>query len=78
MILSRLVYDGQFSFVTIYKVVKCMMPGVLKICSHFKKSCSVFQPLVVFFLDRYDRFLMDDMPLSSLAINYSYVLILSS
>ncbi len=33
--------------------------------------------LVAFFLDIYDRFLMDDMPLSSLGKNYSYVLILS-
>ncbi len=36
MILGRVVYDAQFSFVTIYKVGKCMMPGVLKICSDFK------------------------------------------
>ncbi len=26
MIFSRVVYDAQFSFVTIYKVGKCMMP----------------------------------------------------
>ncbi len=31
--LGTLVYDGQFSSVTIYKVGKCMMPSVLKICS---------------------------------------------
>ncbi len=31
--LSTLVYDDQFSSVTIYKVGKCMMPSVLKICS---------------------------------------------
>ncbi len=36
MILGRVVYDAQFSFVTIYKVGKCMMPSVLKICSDFK------------------------------------------
>ncbi len=36
MILGRVVYNAQFSFVTIYKVGKCMMPGVLKICSDFK------------------------------------------
>ncbi len=30
MIFSRVVYDAQFSFVTIYKVGKCMMPSVLK------------------------------------------------
>ncbi len=44
MIFSRVLYDAQFFFVTIYKVGKCMMPSVLKICSDFK-SCSVFQPL---------------------------------
>ncbi len=38
MILGRVVYDAQFSFVTIYKVGKCMMPSVLKICSDFKSS----------------------------------------
>ncbi len=31
--LGTLVYDGQFSSVTIYKVSKCMMPSVLNICS---------------------------------------------
>ncbi len=36
MIFSRVVCDAQFSFVTIYKVRKCMMPSVLKICSDFK------------------------------------------
>ncbi len=36
MIFSRMVYDAQFSFVTIYKVGKCMMPSVLKICSDLK------------------------------------------
>ncbi len=36
MILGHVVYDAQFSFVTIYKVGKCMMPSVLKICSDFK------------------------------------------
>ncbi len=36
MILDRVVYDAQISFVTIYKVRKCMMPSVLKICSDFK------------------------------------------
>ncbi len=36
VIFSRAVYDAQFSFVTIYKVGKCMMPSVLKICSEFK------------------------------------------
>ncbi len=30
--------DVQFSFVTIYKVGKCMMPSVSKICPDFK-SC---------------------------------------
>ncbi len=39
---TRSVYDAQLSFVTIYKVGKCMMPSVLKICSDFKSS--VFQP----------------------------------
>ncbi len=46
MILSHVVYDGQFSFVTICKVGKCMMPSVLKIC--FKtliKSCVVYSSL---------------------------------
>ncbi len=46
VIFSRVVYDAQFTFVTIYKVGERMMPSVLKICSDFK-SCSVFQPLVV-------------------------------
>ncbi len=36
MIFSRLVYDAQFSFVTIYNVGKCMIPSVLQICSDFK------------------------------------------
>ncbi len=36
MILGHVVYDAQFSFVTIYKVGKCMIPSVLKICSDFK------------------------------------------
>ncbi len=36
MIFSRVVYDAQFSFVTIYKVGKCMMPSVLKICSDLR------------------------------------------
>ncbi len=36
MILGRVVYDAQFSFVTIYKVGKWMRPSVLKICSDFK------------------------------------------
>ncbi len=29
-------HDAQFSFVTIYKVGKCIMPSVLKTCSDFK------------------------------------------
>ncbi len=33
MIFSRMVYNAQFSFVTIYIVGKCMMPSVLKISS---------------------------------------------
>ncbi len=33
MILTHLVYDAQFSFVTIYKVDKCMINSVLKIRS---------------------------------------------
>ncbi len=37
-------YDAQFSFVTIYKVCKCMMTSVLKICSDFK-SCVVYSSL---------------------------------
>ncbi len=41
MIFSHVVYDAQFSFVTIYKVGKCMIPSVLKICSDFK-SCVVY------------------------------------
>ncbi len=44
MIFSHVVYDAQFSFVTIYKVGKCMMPSVLKICSDFK-SCVVYSSL---------------------------------
>ncbi len=36
MIFSHLVCDAQFSFVTIYKIGKCMMPSDLKICSDFK------------------------------------------
>ncbi len=36
MIFSCVVYDAQFSFVIIYKVGKCMMHSVLKICSDFK------------------------------------------
>ncbi len=36
MIFRHIVYDAQFSFVTIYKVGKCMMPSVLQICSDFK------------------------------------------
>ncbi len=36
MIFRHVVYDAQFSFVTIYKVGKCMMPSVLKICSDIK------------------------------------------
>ncbi len=46
-----------------------VMSGVIKICSHFKNHV---QPLVTFFLDRYD------MLLSSFGINYSYVKISSS
>ncbi len=38
--------NAQFSFVTIYKVGKCMMPSVLKICSDFK-SCVVYSSLHV-------------------------------
>ncbi len=30
MIYTRVVYEAQFSFVTIYKVGKCMMPSVYK------------------------------------------------
>ncbi len=30
MILGHVVYDVQFSFVTIYKLGKCMMPWCLK------------------------------------------------
>ncbi len=44
MIFSRVVYDAQFSFVTIYKV------GVWKCFKNlfrFEKSCSVFEPLVL-------------------------------
>ncbi len=36
MILNHVVYDAQFSLVTIYKVGKWMMSSVLKICSDFK------------------------------------------
>ncbi len=35
MIFSRVTYDTQFSFFTIYKVGKCMTPSVLKICPDF-------------------------------------------
>ncbi len=42
MILGRVVYDAQFSFVTIYKVGKCMIPSVLKICSDFKSRVVFF------------------------------------
>ncbi len=38
-------YDGQLSFVAIYKVGKCMMPSFFKSDSDFK-LCSVFQTLV--------------------------------
>ncbi len=41
--LSCLVYDSQFSFGTIYKVGESIMPGVLKICSDFKR-CGVLLP----------------------------------
>ncbi len=44
MIFSYVVYDAQFSFVTIYKVGKCMMPSALQICSDFK-SCVVYSSL---------------------------------
>ncbi len=44
MILGRVVYDAQFFFVTIYKVGKCMMPSVLKICSN-RKSHVVYSSL---------------------------------
>ncbi len=47
MIFRHLVYDAQFSFVTIYKVGKCMMPSVLQICSDFK-SCVVYSSLNFF------------------------------
>ncbi len=47
MIFSRVVYDAQFSFVTIYKVGKCMIPSVLKICSDFK-SCVVYSSLMLY------------------------------
>ncbi len=36
MIINHVMYDAQFSFVNIYKVSKCMMPNVLKICSDLK------------------------------------------
>ncbi len=36
MNIRHLDYDAQFSFVTIYKVSKFMMPSVLKICSDLK------------------------------------------
>ncbi len=36
MIFSHVVYDAQFSFVTIYKVGTCMIPSDLEICSEFK------------------------------------------
>ncbi len=36
MIFRHVVYDAQFSFVIIYKVGKCMITSVLKICSDFK------------------------------------------
>ncbi len=38
MIFRHVLYDAQFSFVTIYKVGKCMMPSVLKICSDCKSN----------------------------------------
>ncbi len=46
MIFRHVVYDTQFSFVTIYKVGRCMMPSVLKICSD-SKSCEVYSNLQV-------------------------------
>ncbi len=49
MIFRHVVYDIQFSFVTIYKVGKCTMPGVLKICSDFK-SHVVYSRLKVYYL----------------------------
>ncbi len=47
MIFSHVVYDAQFSFVTIYKVGKCMMPSVLKIWSDLK-SHVVYSSLKLF------------------------------
>ncbi len=44
MIFRHVVYVAQFFFATIYKVGKCMMPSVLKICSDFK-SCVVYSSL---------------------------------
>ncbi len=44
MILSRVVYDGQFSFFTIYNVGKSMLPGVLQICSDFKSHVVYSSP----------------------------------
>ncbi len=46
MIFRHVVYDAQFYFVTIYKVCKCMMPSVLKICSDLK-SCVVYSCLYI-------------------------------
>ncbi len=50
-------YDVQFSFVTIYKVGKCMMPSVSKICSDLK-SCEVYSSLnvTVQTIQKYMRF----------------------
>ncbi len=44
MIFRHIVYNAQFSFVTIYKVGKCVMPSVLKICSDCK-SCVGYSSL---------------------------------
>ncbi len=52
--LSRLVYNGQFSSVTIYKVNKCMMSSVLKICSDWgvwsseAHNCTILTVSVVY------------------------------
>ncbi len=44
MIFRHEVYDAQFSFVTIYKVDKCMMTSVLKTCSDFKSRVRLVYP----------------------------------
>ncbi len=64
--LARLVIDAWLLFVSVHKDSESIMPGVLIVSS-------VSQPSVALFLNTYDRFLTNHMPLSSLGIHYSHV-----